>query len=227
MSPTGEDGMTRRVEAVDWSVYLVTDSRCGEGRPLLQVVEAALRGGIGVVQYREKQAATRTMVREAEALRELCEAYGASFFVNDRIDVALAVDAHGVHLGQDDMPVPMARRLLGPERIIGVTVHNAEEIRRAQAQGADVLSIAPVFATSTKPDHQTPLGIQGLRKLAGLCERPVVAIAGITLENAADVIRAGVDGVCVVSAVMAAPDPETAARELRRRVEEARAARMG
>ncbi|SMC27690.1 thiamine-phosphate diphosphorylase [Desulfacinum hydrothermale DSM 13146] len=217
--------MAAEKEAVDWSVYVVTDSRCTGGRPLARVVEAALRGGAGVVQYREKQAGTRTMVREAAALLEMCQAYGASFFVNDRIDVALAVGAHGVHLGQDDMPIAEARRLLGPRRIIGVTVHNAEEIRRAEAEGADVLSIAPVFATATKPDHQTPLGLDGLRRLAALCRGPVVAIAGITVERAPDVIRAGVDGVCVVSAVMAAPDPEAATRELRRRVEEAKAER--
>lgn len=200
---------------VDWSLYVVTDSRLAGDRSLSEVVGAAIRGGAGVIQYREKKASTRNMVETAKVLAELCRRAGACFLVNDRLDVALAVDADGVHVGQDDMPVPLARKLLGPDKLLGVTVHNEEEIRRAEEEGADYLSIAPVFATSTKPDHQKPLGVEGVRNLVRKTRLPVVAIAGIGPSNAADVIRAGVQGICVVSAIIAATDPEWAARELR------------
>ncbi len=206
----------------DWSVYVITDSRYAGNRSLSEMVELALQGGARVVQYREKRATTRVMVEEASGLKALCDRYGACFLINDRLDVALAVDAHGVHLGQDDMPVPVARRLLGKDRIIGVTVHNAEEIERAQEEGADYLSIAPVFPTKTKPDHQTPLGIEGLRRLVPLVDRPVVAISGIHQGNVRRVIQAGVDGVCVVSAVFASENPEAAVRELKRLIHRAR-----
>jgi thiamine-phosphate pyrophosphorylase len=201
-------------ENVDWSLYLVTDSRMADRRGLVEIVAAAVRGGAGVVQYREKNASTRHMVETASKLVQACREKGVPFLVNDRIDVALAVDADGVHLGQDDMPVPLARRLLVPDRLLGVTVHDQGELRRAEEEGADHLSVAPAFATGTKPDHQTPLGVEGVRRLVGCARLPVVVIAGINASNAADVIETGVDGICVASAIMAASDPEGAAREL-------------
>lgn len=206
----------------DWSLYVITDAAVIGDRSLVHVVEAALRGGAGVVQYREKRKSTRRMVEEASALTALCRHYGAVFIVNDRIDVALAVEADGVHLGQDDMPLDLARRLLGPHRLIGVTVHNRKEMEEAQNGGADYLSLAPVFATLTKPDHQTPMGVDGLKKLMEGVMRPAVAIGGINAENITHVIRTGVDGVCVVSAVLGSDDPEEAARTLRRLMDEAR-----
>ena len=206
----------------DWSLYVITDAAVIGNRPLPHVVEAAMRGGAGVLQYREKKKPTRRMVQEAAALAALCRRYRAVFIVNDRIDVALAVEADGVHLGQDDMPVDVARRLLGPRRLIGVTVHNLEEIEEAQRSGADYISLAPVFATPTKPDHQTPMGVDGLKRLMEAVRCPAVAIGGINAQNVADVIRTGVVGVCVVSAVLGQDDPEEAARTLRRLMDEAR-----
>jgi thiamine-phosphate pyrophosphorylase len=207
----------RRLNAreVDWSVYLVTDPLLVGGRPLTEVVAAAVRGGVRVVQYRDKEASTREMVVMAAELAAVCRRMGAWFLVNDRLDVALAVDAAGVHVGQDDMPVATARRLLGPDKLLGVSVHNEAEIRQAELDGADHVSLSPIFATPTKPDHQSPLGLEGVRRLSGLAHIPVIAIGGIHVGNAAEVIRAGARGICVVSAIIAAPDPELAARELK------------
>lgn len=203
------------IRQIDWSVYLVTDNGLRGERPLEEVVRASIRGGAGVVQYRDKHSSTRMLVTTAALLRDICRQAGACFLLNDRIDVALAVDADGVHLGQDDMPLRSARKLLGPERCIGITVHNLEELKQAEADGADYLSAAPVFATTTKPDHQQPLGFEGVKQLALAARKPLVAIGGIDHTNAAGVIGSGANGVCVVSAVMAAVDPEQATRALR------------
>ena len=200
---------------VDWSVYLVTDPLLVGNRNLTEVVEAAIRGGVRVVQYRDKDASTRKMVATAAELATVCRRMGAWFLVNDRLDVALAADAAGIHVGQDDMPVATARRLLGPDKLLGVSVHNEAEIRQAEIDGADHVSLSPVFATPTKPDHQAPLGLEGVRRLSRLAHVPVIAIGGIHAGNAAEVIRAGARGICVVSAIIATPDPELAARELK------------
>jgi len=205
-----------RVSEVDWTLYVATDSQLVAEDALAEVVEAAIRGGAGVIQYREKQADTRRMVRVARGLGRVCRRRGAVFLVNDRLDVALAVEADGVHLGQQDMPVALARQLLGPDKLIGVSVQNARAMAEAEQEGADYLSLSPVFATSTKPDHETPLGLEGVRTLAGASRLPVVAIGGINCTNVAEVIRAGARGVCVISAVLTAPDPERAAREVYR-----------
>jgi thiamine-phosphate pyrophosphorylase len=201
-------------QAIDWGLYVITDRQLTRGRPLEEVVAAALRGGAGVIQYRDKWTSTRVMVDTGARLAGLCRAVGACFIVNDRLDVALAVDADGVHLGQDDMPLPLARRLLGAGRLIGVSVHNEVEIRCAEEAGADYVSLCPAFATLTKRDHQEPLGFNGVRSLAAAARVPVVTIGGIDRTNAGHLMACGVCGVCVVSAVMAAPDAERAAREI-------------
>ena len=144
----------------------------------------------------------------------MCRELGAVFLINDRVDVALAVDADGVHVGRNDMPVAMARTLLGPEKLLGVSVQDAYAMDEAESQGADYLSFSPVFATPTKPDHEEPLGLERVRAFVGRSRLPAVAIGGINRTNIADVMRAGVRGVCVVSAVFGASDPERAAREL-------------
>lgn len=215
----------RRSKAVDWSLYLVTDPNLSQSRLLPQTVEAAVKGGAGIVQYRDKQAGTRKMVETAAALCDICHRLGVFFLVNDRVDVALAVGADGVHVGQEDMPAVIARRLLGKDKMVGVTVHNAAEIAQAEREGADYLSLAPVFATSTKPDHQTPLGPHGIKMLAAEVHLPVVAIGGINQSNAAEVIRSGVQGVCVVSAVLSADDPFSAAQTLCHVIQAAKAER--
>ncbi len=185
------------------------------------MVEAAIRGGVTVVQYREKAASTRRMIAEARELRQLCRAAGVPFIVNDRIDVALAVDADGVNVGQDDMPAPLARRLIGKGRILGVSAGNVDEARRAEEEGADYIGASPVFATPTKPDAPAPMGVEGLRKLAGAVSIPVVAIGGMNAQNARAVMLAGAAGLAVVSAIVGAQDVEAAARAIADAVKEA------
>ncbi len=208
---------------IDWSLYVVTDAGLSRGRSHLAVIEAAIAGGATVVQYREKAAATRQMIAEAQALRELTRRVGVPLIVNDRLDVALAIDADGVHVGQDDMPAALARRLIGPDKILGVSTANLAEAMQAVQDGADYLGVGPVLATPTKPDAAPPIGMDGLREICRHVPIPVVAIGGINATNAADAIAAGAQGIAVVSAVVAAEDVATAARQLRALVAAARA----
>jgi thiamine-phosphate pyrophosphorylase len=203
------------VSAAAYALYLVTDEGLSRGRSQLSIVAAAIRGGVTMVQYRRKQAATLRMVEEASALCRLCRDAGVPFIVNDRIDVALAVDADGVHVGQDDMPAALARRLAGTGMILGVSAGGTEEAVRAEADGADYIGASPVFATPTKPDAPPPLGIEGLRGICRAVKIPVVAIGGMNAGNAAAMREAGAAGVAVVSAIVAAEDVEAAARAVR------------
>jgi thiamine-phosphate pyrophosphorylase len=177
-------------------------------------VEAAIRGGVTIVQYREKNAAARLMIEEAGKLCRLCRARGIPFIVNDRVDVALAVNADGVHVGQDDIPASLARALIGDKMILGVSAENASQALQAYEDGANYIGASPVFATPTKPDAPVPMGIQTLEVLARSVPIPVVAIGGINAGNAALGIRAGAAGVAVVSAIVASENVEAAAREL-------------
>lgn len=206
----------------DWSLYVVTDAGLSRGRSHLAVIEAAIAGGATVVQYREKAASTRQMIAEALALRELTRRAGVPLIVNDRLDVALAIDADGVHVGQDDMPAAVARRLIGPDKLLGVSAANLAEAMQAVQDGADYLGVGPVFATPTKPDAAPPIGMEGLREICRHVPLPVVAIGGINAANAAAAIAAGAQGIAVVSAVVAAEDVVAAARQLRALVAAAR-----
>lgn len=199
---------------VDWRLYVVTDAGLSRGRSHRAVIEAAIIGGATIVQYREKHASTRQMIEEALELRDLTRRAGVPLTVNDRVDVALAVDADGVHVGQDDMPVALARRLIG-NKLLGVSVHSLSEALQAVRDGADYLGVGPIFATTTKPDAGPPIGLDGLRAIRQHVSIPIVAIGGINQANAADLVRAGVDGIAVVSAVVAADDVTAAARQLR------------
>lgn len=210
---------------MDWTLYVITDAKLSRGRPHVEVIRAAIRGGATIVQYREKEGTTRQLLQEAQALRELTRAAGIPFIVNDRVDIALAVDADGVHVGQDDLPARIARRLMGPGKIIGVSASNLQEALEAEAEGADYIGAGPVFATPTKPDAAPPIGLEGLAEICRRVSIPVVAIGGIHEGNAGSVIEAGAAGVAVVSAIVAAPDVEHAARRLRAVVEAAQEAR--
>ena len=196
----------------DLGVYLVTDPGMGPG--LEAAVRPALEAGVRLVQLRDKEASTRSLLRDAEALLELCREFDAKMLVNDRVDVALAVGAHGVHLGQDDMPTDTARRLLGENAVIGVSVRSPSEARLAQAQGADYLAANMVYATATKTDLSKPLGERGVARLRAASSLPLVAIGGIDASNAGRVVALGADGVAVVSAIMGASRPGRAAAEL-------------
>jgi thiamine-phosphate pyrophosphorylase len=207
---------------MDCSLYVITDRRLARGRSLLEVARSAIRGGATVVQLRDKEATTRELMETGQRLRALTRQMGATFIVNDRADVALAVEADGVHLGVDDLPVPVARRLMGPEAIIGFSPETVEEARQAEADGADYLGVGAVFGTGIKPDAGSPIGLEGLGEIVRAVSIPVVAIGGITAANAARCIRAGAAGVAVIGAVVAADDIEAAARRLREQIEEAR-----
>lgn len=170
----------------------------------------ALKAGVTIVQYRQKSGSSAVLYAEALELRRMCR--GALFLVNDRIDIALAVDADGVHIGKDDLPVPVVRRLLKPRTIIGVTVRNLDEAVRARGEGADYLGVGPIFATTTKGDAGHPIGIKLLQEIRRECRLPLAAIGGITLANAREVITAGADMICAMSAVVSDPDVEQAVR---------------
>lgn len=208
---------------MDYTLYLVTDANLSRGRSPREVVEAAILGGVTVVQYREKSASTRRMIDEALELRDLCRRYSVPFIVDDRVDVALAVEADGVHVGQDDMPASLARRLIGHDKILGVSAENMEQALAAQADGADYIGASPIFATPTKPDAPPPIGVAGLLQMARTCPLPIVAIGGLNATNAGSMIRAGAAGVAVVSAIVGADDVQAAASELRHVIDLARA----
>lgn len=195
-------------------LYLVTDRGLAGDRPLEEVVLAAVEGGAGVVQLREKELATREFVESARRLKALLEPRGIPLIVNDRGDVALAAGADGVHLGQEDMAYPDARALLGPDAIIGLSVETPEDVREAEGFDVDYLGVSPIFPTPTKTDTKGAWGLDGLAEVRRMSRHRLVAIGGLNATNAADAIRAGADAVAVVSAICAAADPRRAAEEL-------------
>lgn len=206
-------------------LYLVTDRALSLGRPLEEVVLAAVRGGVGMVQLREKEASTRLFIEEAERIKRLLAPYGVPLLINDRVDVALAVEADGVHIGQQDMPYPLARKLLGKRAIIGLSVETVEQVREAEAYDVDYLGVSPIFPTPTKTDTVGAWGLEGLAEVRRLSRHRLVAIGGLNATNAESVIRAGADCIAVVSAICSAPNVEEAAATLRRTIEAALAAR--
>jgi thiamine-phosphate pyrophosphorylase len=189
---------------------LVTDRSLSHGRSLVDVVGAALRGGITMVQLREKTATTREFLEEARALKALLTPHGIPLIINDRTDIALAVDAEGVHVGQKDMPVALVRAMLGPGKIIGLSITNRDQLARPDAALPDYLGMGPLYAQSTKADASTPLGVEGFRTLRAATTKPVIAIGGLKAENAAPVLAAGADGLAVVSAIVGAEDVKAA-----------------
>ncbi|MDP6107042.1 MAG: thiamine phosphate synthase [Candidatus Brocadiia bacterium] len=210
--------MAHRPE-VDWTLYLVADPAICGGRALECVVEQAVRGGVTVVQLRDKECATGEYVEHGRRLLGLLGPLGVPLIINDRPDVALAVGAEGVHLGQSDMPIDAARRLLGENALIGLTVDAAGQALAEAAALSDYLGVGPIFPTSTKADTAPEWGCEGLESLRRRTRNVLVAIGGVNASNAADVICAGADGIAVVSAICSAPDPRLAAEELRRTIE--------
>lgn len=204
----------RLVQPEQLRLYLVTDDSLCRGRPLTDVVAQAVQGGVTCVQLREKQLPTRDFVARAIALKSLLAPLGIPLVINDRLDVALACEADGVHLGQSDMSADIARRLLPPHVFIGWSVETAQDVARAAALPVDYLGVSPVFATPTKTDTHIPWGLEGLRQVRAQTRLPLVAIGGIHAGNAADVVQAGADGLAVVSAICAADSPALAATDL-------------
>jgi len=192
--------------------YFITDGRLSRAGNTSDVI-SALSCKVSVVQYRNKDAETREMHYEACKLGQLCKEAGAVYLINDRVDIALSVDADGVHLGQSDMPFAAARRLLGPDKIIGLTVHNLAEALEGERLGADYLGVSPIFPTATKPDAGKPAGISLIEQIRREVSLPLIAIGGINHSNAPQVVAAGADGLCAISCVVAS---ESAREEMRR-----------
>lgn len=197
----------------DYSIYLVTDDACLQGRALIDCVREALEGGVTLVQYRAKTASSAEMYNEALQLKALCDSFNVPLIINDRLDIAMAVGAAGVHLGQDDLPCAAARRILGEEYLIGVSAHNPAEARAALLCGADYLGCGAVFGTATKADVKK-LGTDGLAAICWKKGLPVVGIGGVTADNYREVRAAGADGAAIVSGILAQPDIRTTVRAI-------------
>ena len=202
-------------------VYLVTDRGLCRNRPLSEIILQAVQGGAAYVQLREKDISTRLFVEEARAIKKILEPYRVPLIINDRIDVALACGANGVHIGQEDMPYEIARKLMGDEAIIGLSVENWEDVEAAQKLDVDYIGISPVFATPTKTDTKEPWGLEGLKKIKSFSRHPLVAIGGINEVNARAVVSAGADCLAVVSAICAAEDPTAATIQLKKMIDSA------
>lgn len=217
---------------VDLTLYVLADPARAGGRSLAEIAAAAVRGGATLVQLRNKSAEMDVLVEQSRAIREALAGSGVPLLVNDRVDAALAAEADGVHLGRDDLDTVTARRRLGPKAIIGATVRAEDDVGALVPDAIDYVCIGGVFATASKDNPDPPIGLHGLAHLARLVREkapgmPVGAIAGIDESNAAEVMRAGADGIAVVSAVAAQMDPESAARKLRAIVDAAKAERRG
>ena len=197
----------------DYSIYLVTDDGCLQGRALLDCVREALEGGVTLMQYRAKTASSAEMYAEALQLKALCDSFNVPLIINDRLDIAMAVGAAGVHLGQNDLPCAAARKLLGEDYIIGVSAHNPAEAKTALQSGADYLGCGAVFGTATKADVKK-LGTDGLAAICKAKGLPVVGIGGVTADNYREVRAAGADGAAIVSGILAQPDIRATVRAI-------------
>jgi len=211
-----------KLQHIDYSLYLVTDRGLARGRATLDIVKAAVQGGVTCVQLREKDCSTLEFIEQALAIKNFLKAGGVPLIINDRVDVALAIEADGVHLGQTDMPLDIAKKIVGDSMIIGISAESIEDAVEAEKGGADYLGVSPIYATPTKTDTAPPLGLEGLRAIRKAVRLPLVGIGGLNRENAAAVIENGGNGVAVVSAIVAADDPAAAAAEIKRIIDGAR-----
>lgn len=206
------------MKSFNLDLHLVTDRNLSLGRDLLDIVQAAVQGGVSVVQLREKECATREFVELGRAVSSLLQKTSVPLIINDRVDVALAIGANGVHIGQSDMPYDDARRLLGPDAIIGLSVESEAHALSAEALDVDYLGLSPVFTTPTKTELKEQLGLEGVANIRRLSRHRLVAIGGIHCENISAILKSGADGVAVVSAICSAPDPLKATRQLQRQI---------
>jgi thiamine-phosphate pyrophosphorylase len=208
--------MTRNdASSSTWRLYVIIDPSAAGGRDPVWVAEQAIAGGADALQLRDKHALAGPMIARAQAIRRLTRAAGIPLLINDRVDVAVAAEADGVHLGQDDLPVHVARRLLGPDRLIGKSTHSLEQALAGAAEPVDYIAVGPIFATPTKPDY-AHVGLHLVQQVTARVRTPVVCIGGIDASTVGAVREAGARCVVVVRAVCAAADPAAAARELKR-----------
>jgi len=202
-------------------LYLVTDEAACLGRDFYWVVEEAVKGGVTMVQLREKSLSTRAFIDRAKRLKDLLESYNVPLLINDRVDVALAVDADGVHIGQSDMPFQMAHRLLGEGKIIGLSAEKQSDVLDAEHWNLSYLAVSPLFATPTKTDTEKRWGLEGLQWARQESRHPLVVIGGLHTGNARDAVQNGANGIAVVSAICSAPSPREAAKELKKAIQDA------
>ncbi|MBE0461110.1 MAG: thiamine phosphate synthase [Candidatus Aminicenantes bacterium] len=202
------------MKPTDWKLCLIADLEATGKRNLLSAVQEAASSGVTLVQLRTKALCTREFLDLALQASEILKTQGIPLIINDRVDIALSCDATGVHLGKKDLPLPFARKLLGPQKIIGATAHSLREAQEAEELGADYLGVGPVFLSPSKKDLKTALGLQGLIAIREKISIPILAIGGINPENAHDVMATGVNGVAVISAILGAKDIEKATKKL-------------
>ena len=203
-------------------LHLVTDRGLARGRELVEIVRAAVAGGVTVVQLREKNCSTRDFLELGRALLAELKPCAVPLLINDRVDIALAIGADGVHIGQSDMPYALARKLLGPAAIIGLSVESLADALAAEPLDVAYLGLSPVFSTATKTDLQPPLGLEGIRAIQAVSRHKLVAIGGVNAENVQSICAAGAQGVAVVSAICSAADPLQASRDLCQRIKSGR-----
>lgn len=203
----------------DSRLYLILDQAVCGNRPVDQVLRQALQGGVDIVQYRDKESSTKSMIQRAARLHRLAKKYGVPFLINDRLDVAIACDAEGIHLGQDDMPAQLCRRILGPRKIIGLSCHSSREIKQAQNNNVDYLAFGPIFPTSLKT-HLRPRGLKVLKKLAPKTRRPLFAVGGIEKSNIGQIVALSNVGAAVCREICQSKNPLKAARYLKDRFNE-------
>ncbi|MBI3744141.1 MAG: thiamine phosphate synthase [Chloroflexi bacterium] len=209
--------------ARDFGLYVITDPGLSRGHSHREVVEAAVRGGATVIQLRDKQASTLDIYRLAVDLRDVCHRAGALLIINDRVDVAIAANTDGVHLGQDDLPAPAARKLLGPDKVLGVSVENPVHAIQAERDGADYVALGPIYeARGSKSDAGPPVGPEAIAAIRKATRLPVVAIGGIKHNHIAEVFLVGASGVAVISAIVAADNIERATHDMRELIDQAR-----
>lgn len=200
---------------IDYSLYLVTNRELSRGRNILSVVKSAVNGGVSCVQLREKKCSTLEFIEHALHLKGFLNRHNIRLIINDRLDVAIAVGADGVHLGQKDMPFHMAKKIVKNTMIIGISAECLDDAVQAEKEGADYIGLGPIYATATKTDTGKPLGLKGFNEIRKKIKIPIVAIGGLNHTNAASVIKSGADGIAVVSAIVSADNPEKSARELK------------
>ena len=202
------------MKSIDWKLCLVADAEAAKGRYLLNLIEKSVNSGVTLVQLRAKELQTREFLQLALQTAKLLKEKSIPLIINDRIDIALACGAEGVHLGQEDIPLPYARKILGKKKRIGISVNTVNEAEEAEKGGADYLGVGPVYYTPSKRDLKAILGPSGLKVIREKVKIPILAIGGINAENAREVMSCGVDGIAVISALMEAEDIAEATREL-------------
>lgn len=200
----------------DLSLYLVTDRELTKKRPLETLIKEAIEGGVSMVQIREKDSSSLEFYKLAMRIKKLLIPYQVPFIINDRVDIALAVDADGLHIGQSDLPYDIARKLLGKDKIIGLSVENVHQAIEANALDVDYIGLSPVFYTDTKNDIAPALGLDGIKEIAKISKHRMVGIGGINTSNASDIVSSGAEGIAVVSAILSSDTPKKAAMELKK-----------